>query len=465
MSAKNYLPLLLDSKTILRTLKQVYGSPDLPETMPYQMGQAYGVADQYHPSRFKTDVVQIRNETESSRTIVLEPQGIPLPPWSPGQYVNLFVEVEGVKTSRPMSISCVNGQRMELTIKRKENGFVSGHLVDTVREGDELTISGPEGDFHYMPVRDGSDLFLIAAGSGITPFMGMIEHIIQHYPHSKVTLLYGSRSDSEIIFHDRLEKLAARTHRLELRFTVSRPGPHWMGQRGRINKEMIYDLVGQGLLSDRAPARKVPLPDRTPARKGPLDDRTFFVCGPKEMQRDVVRALREIGVKAGQIRVEASGPDESITQMPGWPAHIQPDCSFEIHLDGDQHPIPAQAQEPLMNALEREGITLPALCRSGTCGSCRTKLIDGEVVWPPDHPRRPSDESSGFIHPCVCHPVSDLSLRVIRDNASARLREVDLVDKVETGIGLNSEIGPDPRADDINTDKVSLPVSSPGMDL
>ena len=63
-----------------------------------------------------------------------------------------------------------------------------------------------------------------------------------------------------------------------------------------------------------------------------------------------------------------------------------------------------------MNALEREGLTMPALCRSGECSLCRTRLISGEVFQPAGALLRSSDRRFGYIHPCVAYPLSDLEL-------------------------------------------------------
>ena len=111
----NYLPLLIDSPTIGRTLKQVFGSPRTPAEDPYGQMQARGFADPIHPGRTRLRVARIRRETESTSTFVLEPAAGPLPAWSAGQYVNIFVEVNGVRTSRPMSISTRSGRSMELS--------------------------------------------------------------------------------------------------------------------------------------------------------------------------------------------------------------------------------------------------------------------------------------------------------------------------------------------------------------
>jgi len=401
MGARDYLSLLADGAAVIRTLRHVHGNPS-PETA-YVPGQTRAVVDGIHPSRVRVRVKGVRSETASTITLVVEPIDGRLPPCSPGQYVNVFVEVSGVKTSRPMSISGLRGQNaLELTIKRKQGGFVSHHLVDQVQVGDELLLSGPQGDFYFMPVRDGDDLVFLAAGSGITPFMGMVEQIVERFPDVKLGLLYGSRSADDIIFRERLQNLADGHSQLRLRFVVSRPDESWPGERGRIDKEMARRFIGGES----------------------LEAKTFFICGPRQMERDLLRGLQELGVGRGRVRLESSGARDDAARLPGWPAALDPSQMFQIQIEGREQPIVARAGEPLLSSLERAGVTLTALCRSGVCGCCRTRLRSGRVVRSTSPGQRSSDREAGLILACMCHPVSDLQIAVSEDHHGVMDRQV-----------------------------------------
>ena len=72
----------------------------------------------------------------------------------------------------------------------------------------------------------------------------------------------------------------------------------------------------------------------------------------------------------------------------------------------------ANAGEPLLNSLERNGITVEAACRSGECSTCRVKLQKGEVFEPQEAHVRKSDQKFGFTHACVCYPVEDIEISV-----------------------------------------------------
>lgn len=65
-----------------------------------------------------------------------------------------------------------------------------------------------------------------------------------------------------------------------------------------------------------------------------------------------------------------------------------------------------------MNSLEKWGLAIPALCRSGECSLCRTRLLSGKVFMPESAGLRESDRNNGYIHPCVTYPLDDLVIRI-----------------------------------------------------
>jgi len=391
VSARIFLSLLADSGTIVHTLKRTYGAPRPREGWRDEVSGLRRAVRSVHPARVSTKVVEITPETPDTRTLVLDAAESELPPHLPGQYVNVFVEVDGVFTSRPLSISSVPGEdHLRLTIKRKPGGFVSGYLVDEVRVGDALVISGPEGDFRYLPFRDGQDLVFIAGGSGITPLMPMMEHILQRHPEVRIHLLYGSAEPGQVIFRDRIEALARRHDRLDVTLTVDRADDAWTGQQGLLDRRLINEAMGAN----------------------GVEGRSFFLCGPPAMERAVRADLQSLGVSRSRVRSEVSGPHGDPTLLPGWPEELSPGDELVLRVEGNDQAVLAEAGEPLLNSLERAGLAVPALCRTGTCGSCRTRLLQGAVVRRGEAGHRPSDERAGYVNACVCYPVSDALIRI-----------------------------------------------------
>jgi len=341
-----------------------------------------------HPHRLSLRVSEIIRETDSAATLRLVPAGGVLPLFRAGQYINLFVEADGVKTSRPYSISSAPGKPYyDITVKRKAGGFVSPYLLDRVGEGDVLESTGPCGGFYHEPLRDGSDLVFLAGGSGITPFMSMMREAAGKESPLDIRLLYGSREADDIIFREELSRLAAENENLDVDLVISEPGEEWGGLCGFIDADMISSVLG------------------------PVEDRTFYICGPAEMYPFCEGALSSLGVPALRVRKEAYGPPDDVTGEQGWPG-VAPDREFEVVEERSGKTFRARAGEPLMNSMERAGLAVEAVCRSGECTYCRTRLVEGKVFTPQRVLRRWADEHFGYIHPCMSYPVSDLRIRL-----------------------------------------------------
>jgi ferredoxin-NADP reductase len=342
-----------------------------------------------HPDRVKLRVAGIIEETASARTLRMEAaDGGELPFFRAGQYVNLFVRAGGVLTSRPYSIASPPGRPYyDITVRRAPGGFVSAYLLDEVEVGDTFESTGPSGSFYHEPLMDTDDLVFLAGGSGITPFASMIREAAERGSAPRMHLIYGSRDPSDIIFGEELKELEKKVEGLRVDYVISEPPEGYRGRCGLLDAETISGLVG------------------------PVEGKTFYLCGPAQMYVLCEDALRSLGVPARRIRREAYGPPQDVTSEPGWPG-ADPDAVFEVFEERTGRALPARAGEPLMNSLERAGIVVEAVCRSGECSVCRTRLLSGEVFTPARVPRRWVDEKAGYIHPCMSYPLGDLRIRI-----------------------------------------------------
>jgi len=353
-----------------------------------QKGQVAAVVDRLHPSRLTLRVSRILEETDSAKTLrLVAADGGWLPPFQAGQYINLFVEIGGVRTSRPYSISSPPTQTAyyDITVRRVPDGFVSIYLLDEIKSGQQFTSTSPAGNFYHNPLFHGDDLVFIAGGSGITPFMSMIRETTDRGQARRIHLIYGSRVADDIIFGAELRQRAQAHAGLEVTTVISEPDPGYTGRSGFISRELLGKLLGH------------------------LDGKMFYICGPEAMYTFVKTQLSEMGVPRRRIRIEVYGPPADITAQPGWPEAVQTDDCFEATLPGGET-IPVSAGEPLMVGLERAGLTLNNSCRSGECSLCRTLLLAGTVFHAPGVKLRKSDAISGYIHPCMAYPLSDLAL-------------------------------------------------------
>jgi phytoene dehydrogenase-like protein/ferredoxin-NADP reductase len=341
-----------------------------------------------HPRRVSLKVAQIIEETASAKTLrMVASEGV-LPPFLAGQYVNLFVDIDGVATSRPFSISSAPGKPYyDLTVRRAPGGFVSSYLLDEVKTGDTFEATAPSGSFHYEPLSDTSKLVFIAGGSGITPFASMTRDVVAKGLPLDVHIVYGSRDAQDIIFYRELLEQSVSSNNIEVDLVISEPAGAWDGLCGMLDQAILEKLVGG------------------------VEGRTFFICGPPAMYPLCEGALSVMGVPARLIKKEAYGPPADITAEPGWPG-VGPEETFEVIEERSGRAITARAGEPLMNALEREGIVIPAICRAGECVACRTRLVSGRVFAPQRVHLRRVDRLSGYIHPCMSYAVEDIRIRI-----------------------------------------------------
>jgi ferredoxin-NADP reductase len=351
-----------------------------------------------HPKRMQLRLLEIIPETPSTKTFRFERTDASLPPFRPGQYVNLFLDVDGVLTSRPYSISSPPGTNtLDLTVKEKPGGFVSPYLINELKVGDELQTTGPKGKFYHDALIDGDDLVFLAGGSGITPFMSILKDALETSQAEPlhIHLIYGSRKLEDVIFGLELGELAVNHPNFRFSLVISEPPPGFEGLTGFLDSNLIRQQLAD-LESGEIPS---------------LEQKKFFICGPNEMYKFCLAALLELGVPPHRVKRELFGPPEDVTQEPGWPKEIPADQIWRVEIAGIKH-IQAPAGEPLMNSLERHGIIVPAVCRAGSCSACRIRLLSGRVFLPAGARLRESDRKNGYIHSCVAYPLEDLTIRL-----------------------------------------------------
>jgi len=340
-----------------------------------------------HPTRIKLRVSEIIDETPSTKTLRLTSQDGYLPPFLAGQYIALFMELNGIRTSRPYSISSPPNQTgfYEITVRRVEDGLVSNYLLDEVKSGDELESSGPVGHFYHNALFHDRTAVCIAGGSGITPFRSMIREIVECGLDRSIYLFYGNKNLNDAIFHNELNSLSERFENINYLPVIEEPQEGYEGPTGFITGDLIRKSIGEP------------------------DEKTFYLCGPQGMYDFCVPELERIGIADRKIRKEVYGAPVNICDYPGWPEEIRAEDVFSVKVDGGPT-IEARAGEPLMPALEKKGILIPSICRSGECSMCRVKILSGRVFQPAGVPVRKSDAQFGYVHSCVSFPLEDLKI-------------------------------------------------------
>jgi len=340
-----------------------------------------------HPARLELRVADIIFETPSSKTLRLVSKDKYLPPFLAGQYIALFLEVGGIRTSRPYSISSPPNQGgfYDITIRRVDNGLVSNYLLDEIKRGDLLITSGPAGNFYFNPLIHKKKMVCIAGGSGITPFMSMMREIVECGLDRSVFLFYGNKTTDDVIFDSELSRLSERFQNIHYIPVIEEPGAGCAGACGFITRDVLRDALEN------------------------IEDKSFFICGPQGLYDFCLPQVEDFGVPRRKIKQEMYGAPPKIWDYPGWPAEIKKDDAFSVNVKNGKH-LNAKASETLLSALEKNEVLVPSLCRSGECSMCRVKILSGKVYQPPGVPVRKSDRQFGYVHACMSYPITDLEI-------------------------------------------------------
>ncbi|HIY96652.1 MAG TPA: iron-sulfur cluster-binding domain-containing protein [Candidatus Borkfalkia excrementigallinarum] len=356
-----------------RRQKLAEGSPEpLPKT--YRVNETAKIL---HPGFQRAKLVEVVRNTEDTKTYTFETEN----PFyfRAGQYVTLGCNVGESTVSRPYAISSAPAaalqKRVSLTVKKC--GFFSGYLFDCAKAGDEFIIGDPSGDFCFEPVKDSASVVALAGGSGITPFYSMAQAIADGTENHSLTIFYGAKKESELIFKDELDALAASSDKINVIYVLSDEDKEGY-EHGFIGAQLLNKYVS--------------------------GDYTVMMCGPAAMYAFADKELATIGILPRRIKKEAN--------CVGVRDVAEKKYKLTVHIGFDTFTVSADARETILTALERAGLKVPAKCRAGGCGFCHSKLVSGTFSIAGADKRRLADAKFGYIHPCCSYPDSDMELIV-----------------------------------------------------
>jgi ferredoxin-NADP reductase/Fe-S-cluster-containing hydrogenase component 2 len=301
----------------------------------------------------------------------------------PGQFLTLRLAPAGVPVRRSYTIasSPTWRDRIEITVKREPQGLVSRWLHDELKVGDEVEIEGPNGTFVFDG-QQAQSIVLIGAGVGITPLMSVARYLTETGWHGKMSLILGFRSPRDFIFRTELEELRARSPNLRVIATMTNPGEEaWTGPRGRIDSMLLQSAV----------------PDLAVHRT--------HICGPPAMMDAVKAALRNLGVPEEQVRTEAFG---TVTRDPGAKTARLTQIAGKVEFQASDISAQVPADATILDIADEAGVFIDNACRSGTCGSCRVRLVSGAVSMAVQDGLTDQDKREGYILTCQAKVQGDV---------------------------------------------------------
>lgn len=344
------------------------------------------LAKRLHPAAQYLKIAEIVQETHDAKSFVLVPDEKAgtreLAPFKAGSYINVRTTLAGSVARRTYSLSSSPKEALEgkyrITVKLKEGGFLSAWLHNEAKVGDKLTATEPGGHVTHSGIRDCKKVVALAGGSGITPFMSMAKAIDEGTEDFEMTLLYGARTEADLVFRADFDAIAARCPKVKFVYVLSEEQKEGF-EAGFITAELIKKYAGAEQFS-------------------------IYAVGPGAMCDFLDRELPKLGLAQKFIRMERT---EDVCD-----AGEVKDYTLTVHYRDELHTIPARSDETVLTAFERAGLAVNNKCRVGYCGFCRSRLVKGEYHANRYEQLRIADKQFHYFHPCCSYPMSDMEIEV-----------------------------------------------------
>ncbi|HEX2706108.1 MAG TPA: 1,2-phenylacetyl-CoA epoxidase subunit PaaE [Candidatus Lustribacter sp.] len=322
--------------------------------------------------------------------------------FEPGQHLTLRATINGEEVRQSYSICQSRSEAtasgtLRVACARIPGGRMSTWLTGSVEPGAVIDVMTPVGSF-VCPIRVdvARHHVAIAAGSGITPVMSLLTTALEEEPDSRVTLLFGNRGTATIMFLEELEDLKNRfPSRFHLIHVLSREAPDAELFHGRLDPARLR-LIFASLL--------------------PVDSvDEWYLCGPYGLVIAAQELLADLGVDAHHIHHELFFVDDGTA--PATPVVVDtsapPAAVVTVNLDGRTTVVPMPSRdESILAATLRARPDAPFSCTGGVCGTCRARLVEGEVRMDRNYALEPDELAAGIVLACQSHPVTD---RVVLD--------------------------------------------------
>jgi ring-1,2-phenylacetyl-CoA epoxidase subunit PaaE len=313
-----------------------------------------------------------------------------------GQYLTLRKEIAGQDLRRSYSICAgVDDGELRVGVRKVRGGVFSQWINEQLKPGDVISVMAPQGRF-FVPVEPQARRHHlgVAGGSGITPILSIMKTVLAREPRSRFTLIYGNRTLKSTMFKEELEDLKDRyLSRLVLHHVFSDEHTDAPVNMGLMDRAKIGDF-----LRSLVPAAGI---DHA------------FVCGPFQMNDEAEAALVAAGVPEERIHIERFGVPQQATGEVGAVVHEAKPGDAErsrivIVRDGLRREIDFSRDQPsILDAASAAGLEVPFSCTSGVCGTCRAKVLEGDVRMERNFALGKQEVAAGFVLTCQAHPMTE----------------------------------------------------------
>jgi ring-1,2-phenylacetyl-CoA epoxidase subunit PaaE len=348
----------------------------------------------FHPLRVKA----ITPDTQEAVIVTFE-----VPPplqqvfgFTQGQYLTLRKEIDGEDLRRSYSICAgVDDGELRVGVRKVKGGVFSNWINEHLRPGDTVNVMAPQGRFFVPIEREAQRHHVgIAGGSGITPILSIMKTVLAREPKSRFTLVYGNRSLKSTMFKEELEDLKDKY--------MSRVVLHHVFSEEHTDAPINMGFLDRGKLAEF-------LSTLVPA--GGIDH--AFICGPFQMNDEAEAALLAAGVPEDRIHIERFGVPQQAAGAVGAVMHeAKPGDAEQARItiirDGLKREIVFHKDQPsILDCASSAGMEVPFSCTSGVCGTCRAKVVEGDVRMDRNFALDKKEVAAGFVLTCQAHPMTE----------------------------------------------------------
>ncbi|WP_069813532.1 2Fe-2S iron-sulfur cluster-binding protein [Streptomyces sp. TP-A0874] len=347
----------------------------------------------FHPLR----VAEVTRLTDDSVaiTLIVPPELRAAYRYSPGQHLTVRHAMDGTEIRRTYSICAPvtepgSPRNLRVGVRLVAGGVFSTYAFKELRPGDVLEVAPPIGRFVLDPAP--GHYAAVVGGSGITPVLSIVSTLLAEEPTARFCLVRSDRTTASTMFLEEVADLKDRwPDRFQLVSVLSREEQQAGLASGRLDEERLTALLPALL-----PVEEI---DR------------WFLCGPYGLVRSAGRALRGLGVGRRRVHQEIFHVDEGTDAVPTTPVPSgsagPARSSLTATLDGRSGSWPVGEGETLLDAVLRNRPDAPYACKGGVCGTCRARLVSGEVRMDRNFALEPEELASGHVLACQSRPLTE----------------------------------------------------------
>lgn len=303
-----------------------------------------------------------------------------------GQYLTLKTCLNGEEIRRDYSIcSAPNNETLQVAVKQVENGTFSTYATNTLKAGDTLEVSTPNGRFTFEPDETKSrTIAAFVAGSGITPVLSIIKTLLTKEPNSTMLLVYGNKTiEDTMFFYDLIELQNQYPDRFSIQFIFSQ-AQEQNALFGRIERSTI-NYIQKNTFKDKN-----------------ID--VYYLCGPGGMITNAKELLLEQGVAEDNIHFELFTP---APQTETKKISADGESYVTVFVDEEELSFTMSQKQTILEAALKNNIDAPYSCQGGICSTCIARLKEGEATMRQNNILTDSELKEGLILTCQAQPITN----------------------------------------------------------